>query len=108
MAPMANSYDLLSNAHKLFAIAIALLLPLLGACFADPTCTHECEGSVIAKCDWKCTGDGKLDLDECHREYTREDCAQRLGPSGGPMTCKLEPVQSSSPVPTCIDANMPH
>jgi hypothetical protein len=93
--------------RRIGLLATTLLLPFLGACFLDPTCEPECDGDVIAKCNWKCSGQGKLDVDECHREYSQEDCAAQLGPSGGPKTCRLVPTQGSSPVPTCVDANMP-
>ncbi|HEX8436410.1 hypothetical protein [Archangium sp.] len=93
--------------RRLGVLATALLLPLLGGCFLDPTCEPTCDGDVIARCGWECSGEGKLDVDECHREYSQEDCAAQTGPSGGPKTCRLVPTQGSAPVPTCVDANMP-
>jgi hypothetical protein len=95
--------------RRIALLATTLLPPLLGACFLDPTCDHVCEGDVIAQCNWKCTGQGKLDLDECHREYSKENCADRLGPSGGPMTCEMvSTTEGSSPVATCVDKNAVH
>jgi hypothetical protein len=91
--------------RRIGPLATLLLLPFLEACFLDPTCERSCEGSVIDSCDWKCTGQ-KIDVPECEREYTRVDCAEQLGPSGGPMTCKLVSVGSESSEPTCLDATM--
>lgn len=95
---------------RFLSIALCLLIAqVLGSCNFDPTCSDSCDGSKIVSCKWTCSGSGKIDVDECHREHGGSDCAAQIGPSGKPMTCKMATVaiNSNSQTPYCVDGNMP-
>ena len=70
-----------------------------------------CEGTVVVRCDVKCSGGGgKLDPPKaCQRVETRRDCADETATLGVPRTCRvLENVAVcvDDPVTPCEDSHV--
>lgn len=90
-----------------FGLAL-LCLSISPGCWLDPTCEDYCDGDKIASCKWSCSGSGKLDVDECHKEYGGTDCTKQTGPSGKPMACRMRLASGgTSSSPFCIDTALP-